>query len=161
MDDLLRYFDQVAVADQRLKDEIPDVMIRQELLRFYAWKIDFRSATGTHRKRLKDDIVCWETILGEWLSPERFKRLYKKVDKELKVVIRSSSMVENINSRLRRFFNSARGQINQNRLNLIRFYLNRKMFTRGPRAGTTPKQMFYGEEKSGHWLTELKAAINQ
>ncbi len=156
LDDLLRYFDQVAVADQRLKDTIPDVTVRQELFRLYAWKKAFRSATGKHRKCLKADIECWEEVLSEWLSPARFKRLYEKVDKELKVIIRSSSMVENINSRLRRFFDSARGQVNQNRLNLIRFYLNRKLFTRGPRMGMTPKQMFSGEKKPDHWLTELK-----
>ncbi len=161
LDDLLRYFDQVAVADRRLMDAIPDESVRRELIRLYAWEKAFHSAKGTHRKRLKADIDCWKAILSEWLSPARFKQLYKKVNKELSVIIRSSSMVENINSRLRRFFDSARGQINQNRLNLIRFYLNRKLFARGPRAGKTPKQLYEGEEKPGHWLTELKAAINQ
>ena len=159
VDDLLRYFDQVAVADRNLKDAIPDVTVRQELLRLYAWEKAHRCATGKQRKQLKVDIDCWREILGEWLTPERFKRLYKKVEDELKVVIRSSSMVENVNSRLRRFFDSARGQLNQNRLNLIRFYLNRKLFTRGPRAGMTPEQMLSGEENPAHWLTELKAAV--
>ncbi len=161
LDDLLRYFDQVAVADQRLKDGIPDEAVRRELIRLYALEKAFRSATGNHRKQLKADIECLKEILGEWLSSTRFKQLYKRVGKELSAVIRSSSMVENINSRLRRFFDVSRGQISQNRLNLIRFYLNRKLFARGPRKGASPKQMFYGEEKNAHWLTELKAAINQ
>lgn len=160
LDDLLCYFDQVEKADQRLKNEIPDEVVRTELIRLYAWEAAYRSASGKHRKDLKANIDCWKAILNEWVSPERFKRLYQKVKKALSVIIRSSSMVENINSRLRRFYDSARGQLNQNRLNLIRFYLNHKIFARGPRKGASPHQMFYGEDNAGHWLKELKALVN-
>ncbi len=160
LDALLQYFDQSARADQQLREQIPDVSVRRELIRLYAWKTALRSAVGKERKRLKADIECWETILCDWLSSERFKTLYQMVDKALSVIIRSSSMVENANSRLRRFFDSARGQVNQNRLNLIRFYLNHKVFTRGPRKGKSPGQMFHGLEKPIHWLTALKAQLN-
>lgn len=91
------------------------------------------------------------------LEQAEYDRLSQLVEQTLSPIIRSSSMVENTNSRLRRFFDSARGQINQKRLNLIRFYLNHKPFERGRRQGKSPAQLFHGQEAShDHWLTMLQ-----
>ena len=84
------------------------------------------------------------------------------MEKQLFSIIRSSSMVENTNSRLRPFFDAARGQINQNRLNLIRFYLNHKVFERGRRKGKAPAQILYGKNRaSENWLFKLYAIKTQ
>ncbi len=57
-------------------------------------------------------------------------------------------MVENVNSRLRRFANSARGQLSQERLNIIRYHLNHKPYKRSEkRKGLSPYQIFFNKEK--------------
>lgn len=158
--DLLRYFDDAAKADQVLQAAIPDIFVRQELIRLYAWQNRAWQTYGRRLKQLQANIACWTEILTALLSPAEFARQFGLVEKELSAIIRSSSLVENLNSRLRRYFNAARGQVNQNRLNLIRFYLNRVVFQRGRRKGASPRQLFYGEATTGHWLDELKAVAN-
>ena len=146
-EDLLRYFDEVATADQFLKENIEDEVILSILLLIYALRQQTWRNSGRRLKRLKADIAYWEQALYEWIGTEEFQRLYDLVENTLSEIIRGSSLVENLNSRLRRFFDSARGQLNQNRLNLIRFYLNRKVFTRGKRAAKSPAQLF--QQKCG------------
>jgi hypothetical protein len=163
-EDLLRYFDEVATTDQFLKENIKDEVMLNILLLIYALRQQTWRNSGKRLKRLKADIAYWEQSLCEWIGAEEFQRLYELLENTLSEIIRGSSLVENLNSRLRRFFDSARGQVNQNRLNLIRFYLNHKVFTRGKRAGKSPAQLF--QQKCGlttqsdeqqHWLEILRA----
>ena len=164
-EDLLRYFDEVTTADQFLKDSIQDEVILSILLLIYALRQQtYSRIEGRKRlKRLKANIAYWQKSLCEWIGTEEFQKLYEVVENTHSEIIRGSSLVENVNSRLRRFFDSARGQLNQNCLNLIRFYLNHKVFTRGKRAGKSPAQLF--QQKCGlatqsdeqHWLDILQA----
>ncbi|MGK5090411.1 hypothetical protein WDW89_00185 [Deltaproteobacteria bacterium TL4] len=102
----------------------------------------------------------WKTALSEDLGEAIFNSLWNQTTWLLNSVIRASSYVENVNSRLRRFFDSGRGQLNQNRLNLIRFYLNHKIFQRGKRAGNSAKSLFKKQEPQ-HWLDELRRALGE
>lgn len=154
---VLRYFDQVKKSEKLLKDQIQDEVLRHILILIYAYTQKTYTAYGQRKKKLKERIEFWQKALCEWISPEQFRSLYALVETTLSQIIRSSSVVENTNSRLRRFFDSARGQINQNRLNLIRFYLNHKVFERGRRKGKSPAQIFFQEaEKPLHWLSILR-----
>ena len=60
--------------------------------------------------------------------------------------VRSSSPLEAINSQIRDFINSARGQISQHMIDLIVFFLNHKISSRGPYKGTSRYQRFTGQE---------------
>ena len=172
-DAVLRYFDDVEEADEELKKMIPDEFTRQILVLIYGYQSQSYTAYGQRKRYLKEQIDALKQMLDEYAGSEyagseyagseyageaEFERLYPSVEKRLSSIIRSSSMVENTNSRLRPFFDAARGQINQNRLNLIRFYLNHKVFQRGRRKGKTPAQMLYGKNAaSEHWLSILQA----
>ena len=114
------------------------------------------TAYGQRKRCLNAHKAALEHTLSDWLGGAESRRFYHLVEQTLSSIIRSSSMVENTNSRLRRFFDSARGQINQARLNLIRFYLNHKPFERGRRRGKTAAQLFHRDEASSeHWFVHF------
>lgn len=157
-DAVLRYFDDVEDADIALQKRIPDAFIRQILVLIFGYQSQLYTAYGRRKHYLKEQIGELKQLLNEYAGASAFKTLYPLVDKELSGIIRSSSMVENTNSRLRPYFDAARGQINQNRLNLIRFYLNHKIFDRGRRENKSPTQLLLGESAdSEHWLAILRA----
>jgi hypothetical protein len=69
---------------------------------------------------------------------------------------RSSSMVENLNGRLRNYF-FLRRQLGQGYLDLLRFFLNHRTFTRSERperTGKSPAELMTGKPHP-HWLELL------
>ena len=69
---------------------------------------------------------------------------------------RSSSLVENINSRLRNYF-TLRRHLGGSYLGLLRFFLNHRRFMRSRRAernGKSPRELMTGQGHP-HWLTLL------
>jgi len=155
---LLVYFDEVEAAAEFINGAIAEDEVRQCLLRIYACQQQLYVAYGRRKRQLEARRAALQESLVGRIGQAEYERLYQLVEQKLSGIIRSSSMVENTNSRLRRFFDSARAQINQNRLNLIRFYLNHKPFERGRRQGKSPAQLFHGDEASAeHWLSILRA----
>ena len=155
---LLRYFDEVEAADVSLKTAIPEATVRHCLLRMYAFRQQLYIAYGRRKRILEAQWTSLQQRVLSLVGQAQYDRLSQLVEHTLSAIIRSSSMVENTNSRLRRFFDSARGQINQHRLNLIRFYLNHKPFERGRRHGKSAAQLFHGQEASDeHWLKILRS----
>lgn len=70
--------------------------------------------------------------------------------------VRASSLVENLNSRLRNYF-YLRRQLGGEYLELLRFFLNHRKLVRSEvaeRAGKSPREVMTGEEH-GHWLELL------
>lgn len=71
-------------------------------------------------------------------------------------VIRASSVVENVNSRLRNYF-FLRRQLGPDYLALLQFFLNHRRFLRSARperVGKSPSELLTGE-RHGHWLELL------
>lgn len=86
----------------------------------------------------------------------KFYPLYEAVQKAMKHVPRASSMVENLNSRLRNYF-FLRKQLEPSYLNLLQFFLNHRQFMRSEhqeRVGKSPKELMTGESHP-HWLELL------
>jgi hypothetical protein len=155
---LLHYFDEVEVAREALNAAIAESDVRHGLCQLYAYQQQLYTTYGQRKRQVMAHKATLEHTLLDRLGEADYQRFFHLVDQTLSSIIRSSSMVENTNSRLRRFFDSARGQMNQSRLNLIRFYLNHKPFERGRRQGKTAAQLFHGDEASSeHWLSILRA----
>jgi hypothetical protein len=75
---------------------------------------------------------------------------------------RCSSMVENLNSRLRNYF-TLRRQLGGEYLGLLQFFLNHRTFLRSrvaQREGKSPKQLMTGQTHP-HWLTLLGFGLPQ
>jgi len=85
-----------------------------------------------------------------------FDEVEDAVSKALDTTERTSSMVENLHSRLRPYF-YLRREIGFGYLDLLRFYLNHTPFLRSERAerqGRTPAEILTGKSHS-HWLEML------
>lgn len=88
--------------------------------------------------------------------PDRFDLLETAVCQVLSETPRASSMVENLNSRLRNYF-FLRRHIGNKYLDLLRFFLNHRRFQRSDRPeriGKSPAELLNGQSHP-HWLELL------
>ena len=109
-----------------------------------------------HRKH-KTSNAYWErwNQLHSQLSG-KFCRVMEAVGKALEDTPRASSMVENLNSRLRNYF-FLRRSLGDDYLNLLQFFLNHRQFMRSlkpERVGKSPKELLT-RQPHPHWLELL------
>ncbi len=86
----------------------------------------------------------------------KFLPVTEAVESAMKSTPRASSLVENLNSRLRNYF-FLRKHLNSDYLDLLRFFLNHRTFrsSRVPeRVGKSPTELMTGD-KHPHWLEML------
>ena len=86
----------------------------------------------------------------------KFHALFDAVSRAMADTPRSSSLVENLNSRLRSYF-TLRRHLGGAYLDLLRFFLNHRRFMRSRRAerqGKSPRELMTGQ-RHPHWLTLL------
>jgi hypothetical protein len=96
-------------------------------------------------------ILEFYSVIGE-----SFEAIEDAVIEAMQSTERTSSMVENLNGRIRPYFN-LRQEIGHGYLDLLRFYLNHIEFTRSERehrVKKSPTQMLTGKKHS-HWLELL------
>ena len=109
-----------------------------------------------HRKHNTSN-AYWErwNQLHTQLSSQ-FYEVMQAVGEALKQTPRASSMVENLNSRLRNYF-FLRRSLGDSYLGLLQYFLNHRCFVRSrvpERAGKSPKQLLTGQPHQ-HWLELL------
>lgn len=86
----------------------------------------------------------------------KFHTLFHAVSQAMTQTPRSSSLVENLNSRLRNYF-TLRRHLGNSYLDLLQFYLNHHRFMRSrcaKRQGKSPREVMTGKSHP-HWLTLL------
>jgi len=96
-----------------------------------------------------------EAVLRERLG-NRYFPLSESVGKLARRTVRASSIVENLNSRLRNYF-FLRRHLGPDYLALLQFFLNHRRFLRSERPeriGKSPAELLTGETH-GHWLELL------
>jgi hypothetical protein len=96
-----------------------------------------------------------ESVLRDLLR-DRFLPLQKAAQDLAKRVVRASSVIENINSRLRNYF-SLRREIGSDYLVLLQFFLNHRRFLRSERperVDKSPAELLTGQAHP-HWLEML------
>lgn len=80
----------------------------------------------------------------------------------VEMTVRASSIVENVNSRLRNYF-FLRKTLGQGYLQLLQFFFNHRQFQRSSlegRVGKSPRELLTGKEH-GHWLELLGYTLFQ
>ncbi len=77
------------------------------------------------------------------------------VFEKLDAIIQASSLVELVNSFIRPYLNSSKGQITQETLNLIMFYHNHRRYKSGKRQGKAPIELLTGEALEADWVALL------
>jgi hypothetical protein len=101
-------------------------------------------------ERWQRDKALWE----RWGS--RYGRLREAVAELLGQVVRASSVIENLNSRLRNYF-FLRRHLGEDYLALLQFFLNHRRFQRSEspeRQGKSPAELLTGQSQP-HWLELL------
>jgi len=86
----------------------------------------------------------------------KFHTLFDAVSRAMAHTPRSSSLVENLNSRLRSYF-TLRRHLGGSYLDLLRFFLNHRRSLRSrhaERQGKSPRKLMTGQSHP-HWLTLL------
>ncbi|MGH9365105.1 MAG: hypothetical protein ACRD1B_07560, partial [Thermoanaerobaculia bacterium] len=103
------------------------------------------------------DPIYWQKDTALW---KRLGSLYlvvrKAVQQVAETTVRASSMVENLNSRLRCYF-FLRREVGPDYLELLRFFLNHRRFPRSrkaERAERSPAEILNGKSFP-HWLQQL------
>ena len=144
---------------------------RKDLLAF-AQILDLKLAEIAHKFEVSLDIIreilylkkLSQSSLSYWETYNQFYQqlgdlfyfIFEAVTQAMKETPRASSMVENLNSRLRNYF-FLRKQLGDEYLDLLRFFLNHRTFMRSEhpeRVGKSPTELLTGE-KPPHWLELL------
>ena len=82
---------------------------------------------------------------AEGLLNNQFEVLKAVVFENLDSIVQASSLVELVNSFIRPYLDSSKGQITQETLNLIMFYHNHRRYKSGKRQGKAPIELLTGE----------------
>jgi len=97
-----------------------------------------------------------EALLSKILGTGTCHSIRQDIDQGLKQIVRASSMVENLNSRLRSYF-FLRRHLGADYLELLRFFFNHRPYPRSrkeERVGKSPAEILAGTP-SPHWLQQL------
>ena len=89
------------------------------------------------------------------LLPKGAEAIRQEVVEALDREVRSSSLIDNVNSGLRPLLESCRGQVDQQMLDLFAYAHNHRRFERGKRAGKAPIEILTGKEMKQTWLESL------
>ena len=143
-DELLAFARQLDADVGRLAEglQVPAAVVREALA--VGQMDEGRPARWQREKEL------WRRLGGKYAS------LRAAVEELAAGVVRASSVIENLNSRLRNYF-FLRKQLGPDYLKLLQFYLNHRRFPRSARAervGKSPAELLSGQ-KHGHWLELL------
>jgi len=135
------------VLDQKLSDIARDLKLPLQAV---------RDVCLLHRKHKTSDAywVRWNQLYSQLSG--KFHNVMQAVGKALEETPRASSMVENLNSRLRNYF-FLRRNLGDSYLSTLQFFLNHRRFLRSlkpERVGKSPKQLLTGEAHP-HWLELL------
>jgi hypothetical protein len=136
LDDLLVPFRQVERIHTELLELMPEQIVDALAL---SWRHDHFSYQSHGKKKHyhQGESKYWLNF-SEGLLDERFDEFKALVFEQLDQVVKASSLVEMVNSLIRPYLNTSKGQITQEALNLIMFYHNHRRYKGGRRQGKAP-----------------------
>jgi len=115
---------------------------------------DVQSVAKIRGLSIQDQFEEYEILRNRLKA--KFHLIETEVEKILHSSVRASSLVENLNSRLRNYF-TLRKHLGNDYLEILRFFLNHRRFMRSEykvRIGKSPAELLTGENHK-HWLEML------
>ena len=88
------------------------------------------------------------------------QELITSVFAQFNQLVRTSSLIEMVNSALRPLLNASRGNLTQEQLNLFMFYYNYHRFHDGRRKGKSPMEILTGKTINTPWYELLLETIS-
>jgi len=155
LDELLLYMDEAQETYQELSDKIRNQELLQALC--LAWRCEHKLyqnptlAQKNYLTELRDFAIQYCQVL----AGQNYNDFKEQVFSCLDNIIRASSLVETVNSIIRPYLNTCKGQITQEMLNLIMFYHNHRQFNHGKRKDKAPIEILTDQELQKHWLDIL------
>jgi hypothetical protein len=153
LDDLLVPFRQVERIHVDLLELLPEQIVDALVLSWHHDHLSYQSH-GKKKHYHQRESEYWLNF-SEGLLDERFDTFKAMVFENLDSIVKASSLVEMVNSLIRPYLNSSKGQITQETLNLIMFYHNHRRYKGGRRQGKAPIELLTGETLQGDWIDLL------
>jgi len=153
LDDLLVPFQQVESIHSELIHLMPETVVEALALAWHHEHLSHQSY-GRNKRYHQRESQQWLDFAHGLLDDQldRFKAL---VFEKLDAIVKASSLIEMVNSLIRPFLNTCRGQITQETLNLIMFYHNHRRYKGGKRKGKAPIELLTGETLESDWVDLL------
>ena len=153
LDDILVPFAQAESLHIALLDLVPQQILDALVLAWHHAHLSYQS----HAKQKhyhQHESQQWMNF-AEGLLENQFTPLQALVFEQLDAIVQASSLVELVNSFIRPYLNSSKGQITQETLNLIMFYHNHRRYKSGKRQGKAPIELLTGEALEADWVALL------
>ena len=127
-----------------------------------AWHHEHLSyqSPAKHKRYHQHESQQWLEV-ADGLLDNQFEPLKAVVFEKLDSIVQASSLVELVNSFIRPYLNSSKGQITQETLNLIMFYHNHHRYKSGKRQGKAPIELLTGEALAADWVALLLQHIQE
>jgi hypothetical protein len=158
LDDLLVPFAQAEAIDRELRAMVPHEAFEFLVLAWHYEHLVYQ-AQAKHKRAQQRERAFW-LACAEGLVGDEFDTLKALVFDKLDSIVRASSLVEMVNSLIRPYLNSCKGQITQETLNLIMFYHNHRRYKSGKRQGKAPIELLTGKPLDAPWWELLLQQIN-
>jgi len=149
LNDLLVPFQQVEVIAAELRAVVPHDALDFLVLAWHHEHLSDQARSkqkGYHQHEGEFCLACADGLLGDTFAPLKML-VFDKLDS----IVRASSLVEMVNSLIRPYLNSCKGQITQETLNLIMFYHNHRRYKSGKRKGKAPIELLTGKPLDAPW----------
>ena len=153
LDDICVPFRQVESVHAELLEFIPQPIIDAFVLAGHHDHLSYQ-AHGKKKHYHRRECEYWLDF-SEALLDEQFDGFKMLVFEKLDAIVKASSLVEMVNSLIRPYLNSSKGQITQETLNLIMFYHNHRRYKGGKRQGKAPIELLTGEVVEADWVDLL------
>jgi hypothetical protein len=153
LDDILAPFEQAESIHGELLDLVPQQILDALVLAWHHEHLSYQSPTKQKHYH-QHERQQWLDF-AEGLLDNQFEPLKAVVFEKLETIVQASSLVELVNSFIRPYLNSSKGQITQETLNLIMFYHNHRRYKSGKRQGKAPIELLTGEALEADWVALL------
>jgi hypothetical protein len=153
MDDILVPFRQVERIHTELLELMPEQIVNALVLAWHHDHLSYQSHGKKKHDHRRESHFCLD--FSEGLLDEKVEELQGLVFEKLDSIVKASSLVEMVNSLIRPYLNSCKGQMTQETLNLIMFYHNHHRYKGGRRQGKAPIELLTGEALQSDWVDLL------
>jgi len=153
LDDILAPFAQAESIHGELLELVPQQLLDALVLAWHHEHLSYQSHTKQKHYH-QHERQQWLDF-AEGLLENQFEPLKAVVFEKLDTIVQASSLVELVNSFIRPYLNSSKGQITQETLNLIMFYHNHRRYKSGKRQGKAPIELLTGEALEADWVALL------
>jgi hypothetical protein len=153
LDDILVPFEQAESLHIALLDLVPQQILDALVLAWHHAHLSYQSSAKQKRYH-QHESQQW-LAFAEGRLAQQFTPLQAVVFEKLDAIVQASSLVELVNSFIRPYLNSSKGQITQETLNLIMFYHNHRRYKSGKRQGKAPIELLTGEALKADWVALL------